>query len=228
MNTRKYTRRSPGDVVNGAVLLRRVNTRLWEMQCQCGNVFISQPSCTSGKCESCGRKQAVKTRTLHGESPTTGKNATRLYGIWIGMRNRCRNPKNHGHPSYGGRGISVCEEWDSYAVFKEWALSHGYSDDLSLDRIDCDGNYSPENCKWSTAKEQGRNKHNNKVLTFNGETKTLAEWAECTGINYHTLKHRLFTYGFTVEDALTKPVRNGKNQRSHTQEQSCVREEENK
>lgn len=206
MSNRKYKKRSPGDIVNGAVLIERINSRLWKMQCKCGEYFVSQPSCTSGKCRECGIKDSAKSRKKHGESPKHGKNATRLYEIWTGMKNRCSNPNNHSYNFYGGRGIKVCEQWNEYLNFKTWAIENGYSDNLSLDRIDVNGNYCPENCRWATIKEQMRNTRANHKIKFNGKEKTMAEWAEEIGMNYHTLKHRINKYGFSVEEALTIPV----------------------
>jgi hypothetical protein len=125
---------------------------------------------------------------------THGLRWTRLYNIWTQMKQRCTNQNLDHYERYGGRGISVCQEWmESFEIFKKWSINNGYLDWLSLDRIDVDGNYEPENCKWSTEVEQQRNKRNNHFLTINGETKTIAEWAEISGLQYKTLQRRIYT-----------------------------------
>lgn len=139
--------------------------------------------------------------------PRSGVNSERLYNIWAGMKQRCYNVNCAYYKNYGGRGITVCDEWrTSYSAFKEWALANGYKDGLSLDRIDVDSGYSPSNCRWATAKEQSRNRRNNRYITFNGETLALAAWAERTGINKDTIYMRLAA-GWSVEKTLTTPVK---------------------
>lgn len=200
---RQYSKRRPGDIIgDGGILVERVNTRLWKIRCKCGNVFINQPSDSSGRCWECSHKYVSGLHIKHNESPRPGRNASRLYRIWTGARNRCNNPNNHGFSEYGDRGISMCSEWDDYQKFKEWALNNGYEDWLSLDRRDNDGPYSPENCRWATQSQQMRNTRVNHLLTHDGETHTLVEWSEITGIPYHTLKQRINTYGWNVERAL--------------------------
>ena len=122
------------------------------------------------------------------------------------MRERCNTPSCKGYKNYGGRGISVCEEWGNFVVFKEWAISNGYNDKLSLDRINVNGNYEPNNCRWATSKEQANNKRNNHLITYLGETKTMTEWAETTGIKVATIWARL-QRGWTVEKTLTQAVK---------------------
>lgn len=136
---------------------------------------------------------------------THGMRWSRLYNTWTQIKQRCTNVNNDRYAEYGGRGINVYEEWiESFDVFKEWALRNGYRNDLSIDRIDVNGHYEPDNCKWSTHIEQQRNKRNNHYLTINEETKTVAEWAEISGIPYKTLQRRIYT-GCKTEDLL-KPV----------------------
>lgn len=203
MSKRNYTKRKPGDVVNGATLIERINGRLWKMQCSCGRMFISQPSETSGRCRDCGYKFLSSKFTIHNESPRSGRNASRIYNIWVSMKSRCNNKNNPVYMLYGGRGISVCDEWNEFKAFKEWAMNNGYSDQLTIDRINVNGNYEPDNCRWATQKEQCRNKRDNHYLTFQGETKTLIEWSELVGIRQETIRHRINDYGYTVEEALT-------------------------
>lgn len=208
-------RRNVGDEIrNGAVLIERVNGQLWKIRCKCGKEFIAQPSDSNGRCRECAMELVYKGNRKHGESPNTNKNATRLYGIWENMRARCGNKKNPNYKDYGGRGITVCDEWSEYMAFKNWALKNGYNPSLTVDRIDVNGNYCPENCRWATQKEQCRNTRFNHLLTYNGETKTLAEWSEISGIPYHALKNRINRYGFTPEEALTIPVKRGNNQKT--------------
>lgn len=130
----------------------------------------------------------------------------RLYGIWKGIKSRCKNKARNSYKHYGGRGIKVCEEWDkSYAAFERWSLANGYRDDLSIDRIDNDGHYCPENCRWATPAEQSNNTRRNHILEAFGEAHTLAEWSKINNVSYHTIKTRM-RKGVTGE-ALIAPVK---------------------
>ena len=168
---------------------------------------MAQPSDSKGVCRKCAMEKLSVERTKHGESPKKGKqNASKLYSVWLNMRSRCYNPKNKKYKDYGGRGISICSDWDDFLQFKKWSLENGFEESLTIDRIDNNGNYSPENCRWINQKEQMRNTRVNHLLTYNGETKTMSEWSEITGIKYHTLKQRINKYGYSVDRALTTPV----------------------
>lgn len=140
-----------------------------------------------------------------------GKTKTRLYRIWFNMRCRCHKKDFVDYPRYGGRGIAVCDEWlNSFPPFYEWAMANGYREDLTLDRIDNDGNYEPSNCRWVDTKVQNNNTRRNHYITYNGETLTLAQWSERCGINKNTLQARICKYGWSVERALTEnPEKNG-------------------
>jgi hypothetical protein len=134
-----------------------------------------------------------------------GRSEARLLRIWKGMCARCRNPNLKEYKLYGGRGIRVCDEWtDSYEPFRDWALANGYRDDLTIDRIDNDGNYEPENCRWATHAEQARNRSSNHLLTY-GKTQLLQAWAEEVGLRPETIRRRL-KLGWSVERALTEPL----------------------
>ena len=121
------------------------------------------------------------------------------------MKTRCNNPNVLEYKDYGGRGITVCDEWQhSYETFRDWARLNGYMDDLTIDRIDVNGNYEPSNCRWSTRKEQANNRRSNKLITFNGETHNIQEWSDIVGVNDITLRNRLYKYGWSVEKAVIK------------------------
>ena len=121
----------------------------WECECKCGkNITVKSDSLLSGHTVSCGCKKKI-----HGKS-----NKERLYQTWKNMRQRCNNPNRSDYKRYGGRGITICDEWNDYNTFRDWALSNGYADNLSIDRIDVNGNYEPSNCRWVDAKIQANNR----------------------------------------------------------------------
>lgn len=132
-----------------------------------------------------------------------GLSATPLKNVYIKMKARCYNPKTEGYKNYGGRGITVCEEWCANpAAFFAWALANGYREDLQIDRKDNDEGYSPENCRWTTSLQNQNNRSNNTRIEYNGENLTLAEWSRRTGINQRTLAKRLYR-GWTGPEALS-------------------------
>ncbi|QQE80889.1 hypothetical protein [Alicyclobacillus sp. SO9] len=143
--------------------------------------------------------------TTHGLSLDENGNKSRLYGIWVRMRQRCSDKNSTDYHRYGGRGISVCHDWSDFKQFHDWAMAHGYEEHLTIERVDVDGNYEPVNCKWVTRTEQSRNKSNNHLVSFRGDTMTLAEWEQVTGISSSTIRQRLGR-GWNVERALTTPV----------------------
>lgn len=130
---------------------------------------------------------------------------TPLQNRWKGMKDRCNNPNHISYKNYGGRGIKVCEEWQSFDAFKTWAIKSGYKRELTLDRIDVNGNYEPSNCRWVSRKVQAVNRRNNRIISVDGEAKTLSEWAEESGICQTTIRGRI-EYGWDVEQAVkSKP-----------------------
>lgn len=131
---------------------------------------------------------------------------TRLYKTWATMKQRCHNPNDHAYERYGGRGITVCEEWfNDYHQFSKWAKESGYSDDLTLDRIDNNKGYFPGNCRWATYQDQARNRRNTRLATLNGETHDLSTWADITGIERNAIYQRIYR-GWSDEAALTTPI----------------------
>jgi hypothetical protein len=120
------------------------------------------------------------------------------------MKARCYKPTSARYYTHGARGIKVCDEWLSFEGFIKWALSNGYQENLTIDRINNDGNYEPSNCRWATPKEQANNRRTNHLLTYKGETHTTKEWSEITGINYCTLIGRINRLGWSTEKTLNK------------------------
>lgn len=136
---------------------------------------------------------------------TVNRRRPRLYVVWAGMKARCQNPRGDSYHRYGGRGITVCEEWQEYEPFHAWAIANGYRRGLSLDRIDNDGPYAPENCRWATSRQQAFNTSRNRYLAHEGRRQTVREWANELGMRPTTLLMRL-RIGWPVERALTTPV----------------------
>ena len=136
------------------------------------------------------------------------------YAAWGNIKTRCYNPKMAYYHGYGGRGIKVCDRWlESFDNFLE-DMGPRPGPEYSIDRIDSNGDYSPENCKWSTSAEQARNKKNNYLITYKGQEKTLSEWGQETGIHQATIETRILELGWTVEEALTRPVKTRKSTRT--------------
>lgn len=142
----------------------------------------------------------------HGEGGNTnGEGRTKLYMVWSGMRARCRDPRHISYKNYGARGIKVSPEWDTYPPFRKWAYANGYVEGLEIDRVDADGHYSPDNCRWAT--KQANRRRNRPTYVAFGEAKTMMEWSEdercaCT---YYTLRNRI-QRGWDIEEALTTPT----------------------
>lgn len=163
---------------------------------------VSGQELRKGDTKSCG---CIKSEMDLTRNKTHGESNTRLYRIWKRMRQRCNDVNSSDYSHYGGRGICVCDEWQNdYHAFRNWAMANGYNDQLTLDRIDVDGSYNPDNCRFVTMKTQSNNRTNNQAIEYNGETHTIAEWSDLTGIQYGTLYNRIYTYGWSPERALTE------------------------
>ena len=184
--------------------ISRVKGSKWLCLCECGNTKeIRTNSLTRGSTISCGcyhKEEVAKRHTTHNRSKD------RLYHEWQYLKRRCYNPGYKYYERYGGRGISVCEEWkNNFVAFKEWAESNGYDDSLTLDRIDYDGNYEPDNCRWVTRKVQQNNRSSNLFFTIDGETKTLAQWCEIYKVPHERTRYRV-KHGWDIVTALTAPT----------------------
>lgn len=135
---------------------------------------------------------------------THGKSQTRLYEIWCGIKKRCYNPNDKRFVNYGGRGIVIYDEWkNDFQAFFDWAMSNGYSESLSIDRIDIDGNYEPSNCRWVDVVTQQNNTTRNHFVTAFGESKTIAQWSKSSGISANVIKDRLNKLHWSAEDAVS-------------------------
>lgn len=180
----------------------------WKCQCDCGKiVYTTGHVMKSGSSRSCGclfREVVEKNNKIHGET------GTRLYNNWKGMLQRCRDKNYAYYNDYGGRGIKVCDQWKQFVPFRNWALANGYKDGLTIERVDNNGNYEPENCKWVTRKEQGNNRRTNHLITFNGKTQNIAQWSEETGLPFQLIIERINILKWTPQKALTTPARRHK------------------
>lgn len=178
---------------------------MWLCKCDCGNwCLVASSNLRKNHTQSCGCLQRERTAEVH---TTHGQAHTRIYNIWNTMVARCHRKNTKAYPEYGGRGITVCDEWmNCFQSFYLWAMANGYNDELSIDRVDNDKGYSPSNCRWVTVYTQANNKRSNITVEYNGESRTVAEWAKILGIKYATLRKRL-EEGWSVEDAFHTQVR---------------------
>ena len=201
----KNTKSLLGERFGRLLVLRYVGVnkhrqRMWQCLCDCGTVAVVRGlTLRSGSTASCGCYRRICAVT-HGRS----RNGTPEYRIWAAMLGRC---KSDGHRNYGGRGIRVCKRWESFENFYA-DMGPRPSPKHSLDRENNDGDYTPENCRWATKKEQDRNRRTNRLITYGGETKPLVSWAEKIGIHPAALSWRL-DHGWELEDVMTTPSRKG-------------------
>ncbi len=189
-------------------VIKRVDQKTpirWLCQCECGNFKeVYATHLRSGNTRSCGclaREIAVKMghqRDIGKRSFKHGDFGTKLYGIWAGMKRRCYNRNTKYYADYGGRGIKVCEEWKEYINFKQWAVSAGYKEGLTIERINVDFDYSPDNCKWISIHEQNLNKRNSVRIEYQGKIYSIKEIAAITGLKERTIKGR-YERGWTTE-----------------------------
>lgn len=180
--------------------------------CECGKeTIVDGRNLKTGNTKSCGCFQSQRRIEVN---ITHGGTYTRLYNIWCGMKARCYNPNSEKYKNYGARGIKICEQWvNDFHNFSEWAKVNGFVEKASygqctIDRINVDGDYSPENCRFTTLKEQMNNTTRNRYIEYNGNIKTVSQWSDYSGINQSCLLRRL-KLGWSIEKALLTPIRKG-------------------
>lgn len=178
----------------------------WLCECKCGTrKVVVGATLKNGTSKSCG---CMRTELLTERAQTHGKSKIRLYRIWARMIQRTTNKNEPDYKYYGGRGIAVCKEWrESFVVFEIWAKESGYADNLTIDRKDNSKNYQPDNCRWVTMKEQSRNTRRTHYLTYNGQTKSLTDWADEMQMSRSALDARINQRRWDVEKALTTEVK---------------------
>ena len=194
-----------GKRFNRLTVIKYMGKSKWLCKCDCGNeTIVDSHNLRTNHTKSCGcyNKEKFKQRfTTHGLS------TTRIYKIYLGIKKRCYNKNYREFHLYGGRGIKVCQEWlDDFMSFYIWSGANGYKDDLTIDRIDVNGNYESTNCRWITQAEQNLNTRKNHYITYNGITMSMKQWAEKCNLSYSTLQHRIYR-NWNVEKALLTPQR---------------------
>ena len=178
------------------------NQAKWLCKCDCGNTkCVYGDALRKGRTKSCGCLLSESTRERGKKYKVQNH---RLYVIWYHMIRRCEDQNDSEYHNYGGRGISVSEQWHDFDTFAEWALNNGYEESLSIDRINNDGNYEEKNCRWATQKQQRNNSRQNTYITNNGTTKTVQEWAEHYNVRPGMLRKRI-ARGMNLIDAVTTP-----------------------
>lgn len=180
--------------------------------CECGSkAKVQLDHLKRGLTTSCGCYKYEVNLMTDNKHRTHGLRKTRIYNIYHGMKKRCYNSNIKNYSDYGGRDIKICDEWlndeNGFTSFCNWSVENGYEDNLSIDRIDNDKGYSPDNCRWTTAKIQCDNRRNNHMIEYNGKTQNMKAWATEYNLPYYILQNRINKYGWTPEKALTTPIR---------------------
>ena len=196
-----------GNRYNHLVVLEKARVEngvaIWKCLCDCGNItYVRGQNLKSGAVKSCGcLRKAAKPTLKHNMSNT------RLYRIWAAMKCRCYTPSHHSYNNYGGRGIKVFDLWkNSSDVFIDWAINNGYTDDMTIERIDVDGDYCPENCTWIPANKQQSNRTSCQYFTHNNETKNLTDWCSTLNLPYKQVHNRIYKLHWSFERAISEPV----------------------
>lgn len=169
---------------------------IWQCRCDCGNICEVEGSILRRfKQKSCGCYPSERMTKMNTKHEGFG---TRLYEIWRQMHRRCYGEKTKSYPHYGGRGIKVCSEWNDFAKFRAWAIDSGYEDNLTVDRIDVNGDYTPNNCRWATKKQQANNRRSNHRILYNGEEHTISEWADIMSVDQVRLWRALYSVNWDM------------------------------
>lgn len=193
-----------GRLVVNNMAYRKNCFNYWLCKCDCGNEkIIRADSLIERKTRSCGCLAIEKSTQLNTKH---NKSGTRLYLIWNGMKQRCENENDTTYKNYGARGITCCNEWQEFEPFYEWAMAYGYQDNLSIDRIDVNGNYEPSNCRWVSRKEQDRNRRNTWNITFDGKTMCATDWEIELGFPKGTFYRRIKKLGWGIEKAFSSKI----------------------
>lgn len=172
-------------------------------RCDCGNIGKYEvQKLKSGNTGSCGCLKKEHNRAYF---TTHGCTKTPLHRVWLSIRDRCLNKNCKVYPSYGGRGVTICNEWENFEAFQAWAISQSYRKGLTVERVDNNAGYSPENCILATRATQNNNKRNNVVIEYRGEKLNLAQWAKKLGVNRETIKWRVKA-GWSTERIFTTPM----------------------
>lgn len=182
----------------------------WKCKCSCGNYTeVYGTLLRKHKSSSCGcYKKEINSKICHDTFTTHGETNTSLYKVWQGMKKRCFNPKEKAYKNYGGRGVTVCSEWkENFLTFKKWAEENGYKKDLTIERINNNGNYEPSNCTWIPLPQQANNRRSSHFITFKGEKRTITEWSKIVRLNRRTISYRINNLHWSIEKALTTPAR---------------------
>lgn len=203
-----------GKKFNRLTVIKRVSNSKnhhsrWLCECDCGNKkIVIGTNLTRGITKSCGClaiENGKQSNLKH------GKSKTRLYHIFNNIKQRCYNMNNQAYYRYGSRGITMCQEWlNDFGSFYDWAMTNGYKDNLTIDRIDNNGNYEPSNCRWVDYKTQSNNVRNNIIYELDGVYHTLSEWCDIFNMPYKTVYRRLKIANETFKNAITKPINTNK------------------
>lgn len=177
----------------------------WRCICDCGKEKITRASSLkAGLTRSCGCFHSDRSKVVCSNNFKTHQGSkTRLFKIWVGMKKRCFDVKEPAYVNYGGRGITICDDWkNDFVSFRDWALNSGYEQNLTIDRIDNNGDYEPSNCKWSSAKEQANNRRSNILFAYKGKVQNLKTWCEELSLNYKSVWSRIRQQNKSFEDAI--------------------------